>query len=297
MKKNLCKSLMMITIVTSIVLTGCGKQNFTETASATEVLHVEDTVKEVDTLLPEDSSKPVVTEIAETAVVEIAAPKPADAVTPKPVVTETSKPAETVAPKSAETATSKPVETEASKPAETAAPKPAETEAPKPAETVAPKPAETETPKLVETATPKPVESATPKPVETPVPTQEPTPTPTAAPCNHNYVKKYWPAEPTCSNSGDYAMVCSICGAVGETGTDPKLDHTPVTVDDPSATYCDEHGVKVTTCSVCGTELSREGYNGSEHDWVTGTYEAWDEELEEVVTKENTYCSRCGTQQ
>ena len=41
-------------------------------------------------------------------------------------------------------------------------------------------------------------------------------------------------------------MVCSICGDVGATGTDPALPHTPETRVEVDATYCDEHGVRVT---------------------------------------------------
>ena len=282
---------MMITIVASIVLTGCGKQNSAELAGETEVLYAEAATKEVDTMLPAETPKAVVVKAEETAI-----PNPTETVTatPKPAATAMPKPTATATPKPAATATPKPTATPESVTTSVAA-NAASTGKTGTTATEAPKEAPSATAKPV--ATPKPTVTATPKPVETPVPTPEPTPTPTVAPCNHNYVKTYWPAEPTCSNSGDYAMVCSICGAVGETGTDPKLDHTPVTVDDPSATYCDEHGVKVTTCSVCGTELSREGYNGSEHDWVTGQGDPyWSEEALDFVTDEVTYCSRCGAQ-
>lgn len=60
---------------------------------------------------------------------------------------------------------------------------------------------------------------------------------------------------------------------------------------------CDEHGVRVTYCTSCGNELGREGFGGTEHEWTTGTYEAWDEDTHTVVEKERTYCSRCGVSQ
>ena len=44
-------------------------------------------------------------------------------------------------------------------------------------------------------------------------------------------------------------------------------------------------------------ELGREGFDGTEHEWTTGTYEAWDEDTHTVVEKERTYCSRCGVSQ
>lgn len=137
----------------------------------------------------------------------------------------------------------------------------------------------------------------TQKPVATAAPTPAPTPVSTPAPCNHNYVKEYWPAAPDCNGGGDWTMVCSICGDVGATGTDPALPHTPETRVEVDATYCDEHGVRVTYCTSCGNELGREGFGGTEHEWTTGTYEAWDEDTHTVVEKERTYCSRCGVSQ
>lgn len=92
-------------------------------------------------------------------------------------------------------------------------------------------------------------------------------------------------------------VFCSICGDVGATGTDPALPHTPETRVEVDATYCDEHGVRVTYCTSCGNELGREGFGGTEHEWTTGTYEAWDEDTHTVVEKERTYCSRCGVSQ
>ena len=195
-------------------------------------------------------------------------------------------------------------------------------------------PTETGKPVVTETATPTPKATATPKSATTagsgttvaanttstgktgttateasketpaatakPVPTTAPTAAPAAstpAPCNHNYVKEYWPSAPTCNGGGDWTMVCSICGDVGATGTDPALPHTPETRVEVDATYCDEHGVRVTYCTSCGNELGREGFGGTEHEWTTGTYEAWDEDTHTVVEKERTYCSRCGVSQ
>ena len=166
-------------------------------------------------------------------------------------------------------------------------------------------PTETQKPVVTETATPtpKPVEtkapetSATPKPVATAAPTPAPTPVSTPAPCNHNYVKEYWPAAPDCNGGGDWTMVCSICGDVGATGTDPALPHTPETRVEVDATYCDEHGVRVTYCTSCGNELGREGFDGTEHEWVTGTSDPiWDWDKQDFVTEEVTYCSRCHAQ-
>lgn len=144
--------------------------------------------------------------------------------------------------------------------------------------------------------------AATAKPVPTTAPTaapaaSTPAPVPTPAPCNHNYVKEYWPSAPTCNGGGDWTMVCSICGDVGATGTDPALPHTPETRVEVDATYCDEHGVRVTYCTSCGNELGREGFDGTEHEWVTGTSDPiWDWDKQDFVTEEVTYCSRCHAQ-
>lgn len=163
-------------------------------------------------------------------------------------------------------------------------------------------PTETGKPVVTETATPTPKPVATKEPETTATPkaapaASTPAPVPTPAPCNHNYVKEYWPSAPTCNGGGDWTMVCSICGDVGATGTDPALPHTPETRVEVDATYCDEHGVRVTYCTSCGNELGREGFDGTEHEWVTGTSDPiWDWDKQDFVTEEVTYCSRCHAQ-
>ena len=185
-------------------------------------------------------------------------------------------------------------------PTETGKPVVTETATPTPKPVATKEPETTATPKAAATAKPKATATAKPKATAKPVPTTAPTAAPAAstpAPCNHNYVKEYWPSAPTCNGGGDWTMVCSICGDVGATGTDPALPHTPETRVEVDATYCDEHGVRVTYCTSCGNELGREGFDGTEHEWTTGTYEAWDEDTHTVVEKERTYCSRCGVSQ
>lgn len=242
-KKIICAILVTALAVTSF--TGCGKA---QDKDAAEVIMAETETRDpditaeaqaaVDTLLPTETGKPVVTETA----------------TPKSATTAGS--GTTVAANTTSTGKTGTTATEASK----------------------------ETP------------AATAKPVPTTAPTAAPAAS-TPAPCNHNYVKEYWPSAPTCNGGGDWTMVCSICGDVGATGTDPALPHTPETRVEVDATYCDEHGVRVTYCTSCGNELGREGFDGTEHEWTTGTYEAWDEDTHTVVEKERTYCSRCGVSQ
>ena len=110
----------------------------------------------------------------------------------------------------------------------------------------------------------------------------------------HDYQKRYWPEAPTCTHGGYYNVVCTKCGAhSGEEGTDGALPHTPVSTE-ISHGNCVTSSIIVTTCSVCGFEISREGRLEDEHDWVTGTYEEFNLETLEWETKTSTQCRRCG---
>ena len=271
MRKKIIYAVLMTVLVTSF--TGCGK---TQDKDAAEVIMAEtetrdpditaETQAAVDTLLPTETGKPVVTETATP--------------TPKPVATK--EPETTATPKAA-----------TAKPKATATPKPATTAGS--GTTVAANTTSTSKTGTTATEASKETPAATAKPVPTTAPTAAPAAS-TPAPCNHNYVKEYWPSAPTCTGGGDWTMVCSICGAVGATGTDSALPHTPETKVTADATYCNEHGVMVTYCTSCGAELDRVGFDGTEHEWVTDTEEEWDEETHTVVEKEVTYCSRCHAQ-
>lgn len=255
--------------------TGCGKA---QDKDAAEVIMAETETRDpditaeaqaaVDTLLPTETGKPVVTETATP--------------TPKPVATK--EPETTATPKAAATA----------KPKATATPKPATATAGSATATVSNSKPSGDSNKTGTTATAAPAEKETPAATAKPA---APTPEPTAAPCNHNFVKSYWNSEPTCNGGGYYNLICTICGANGGDGTEPALPHTPATRVEVDATYCDEHGIVVTYCTSCGNVLGSAGFDGTEHEWTTGTYEAWDEDTHTVVEKERTYCSRCGVSQ
>lgn len=280
-KKIICAILVTALVVTSF--TGCGKA---QDKDAAEVIMAETETRDpditaeaqaaVDTLLPTETGKPVVTETA--------TPTPKPVATKEPETTATSKPAATVTPKA--TATPKPATATAGSATATVSNSKPSGDSNKTGTTATAAPAEKETP----AATAKPAAS-------TPAPTAVPTPAPTAAPCNHNFVKSYWPSAPTCNGGGYYNLKCTICGANGGDGTDPALPHTPATRVEVDATYCDEHGIVVTYCTSCGNVLGSAGFDGTEHEWTTGTYEAWDEDTHTVVEKERTYCSRCGVSQ
>ena len=251
-KKIICAILVTALAVTSF--TGCGKAQDKDTA---EVIMAEtetrdhditaETQAAVDTLLPTETGKPVVTETATPTPKPVATKEPETTATPKPAAT--AKPKATATPKSATTAGS--------------------------GTTVAANTTSTGKTGTTATEASKETPAATAKPVPTTAPTAAPAAS-TPAPCNHNYVKEYWPSAPTCNGGGDWTMVCSICGDVGATGTDP---------------------VRVTYCTICGYELGPEGFDGTEHEWVTGTSDPiWDWDKQDFVTEEVTYCSRCHAQ-
>lgn len=294
-KKIICAILMTTLAVTSF--TGCGKKQDTNAvdvvASETEAknpdldLTAEEQVAQaaVDTLLPTAVQKPVVTETTTQTPKPVETKAPEASATQKPTATATPEPVTTQKPvvTASRTAVAANNTTSTGKTGTTA------TEAPKgtpSAATTAPTPMPTTAP----TAAPTPVPTTAPTAAPTPVPT----PAATAAPCNHNFVKDYWPSAPTCNAGGDYAMICTICGATGDSGTDPALPHTPETRIAADAKYCNEHGVKVTYCTSCGNEIGREGFDGTEHDWVTGPGDPiWNEEIQDFVTEDVAYCSRC----
>lgn len=122
--------------------------------------------------------------------------------------------------------------------------------------------------------------------------------TESGSPAGHSFVKEYWPSEPTCQHGGSYNLICANCGENGGHGSDPALPHTPVTREETTpAVYCDENGVLVTECSVCGFELDRQGYSGTEHEWVETEDQVFNEETLEWETVYYSYCRRCHAQQ
>ena len=112
----------------------------------------------------------------------------------------------------------------------------------------------------------------------------------------HDFQKSYWPSAPTCSSGGSYSMVCSKCGEVGEHGRDGALPHTPVERIEHQGD-CANYTIVVTTCSVCGFEISRDGYLEDNHIWAEGTYEEFNLETLQWETKTRIYCTVCGKYQ
>lgn len=114
------------------------------------------------------------------------------------------------------------------------------------------------------------------------------------APTGHNFVKSYWPSAPTCSTSGHYYLKCSACGASGGEGDDPRLPHTPMTVELCHGN-CRDYTVTETTCRICGAPLGKESHNEpNDHNYVEVTEEIRNMDTLEMETITYTRCSRCG---
>jgi len=95
--------------------------------------------------------------------------------------------------------------------------------------------------------------------------------------------------EATCSEAGEKVTTCTTCNAELSKETVAKLPHTPVTTTTKEAT-CSEAGEKVTTCSVCREELEKVAVAKLPHTPVTTTTkEATCSEAGEKVTT----CSVC----
>jgi len=95
--------------------------------------------------------------------------------------------------------------------------------------------------------------------------------------------------EATCSEAGEKVTTCTTCNAELSKETVAKLPHTPVTTTTKEAT-CSEAGEKVTTCSVCQEELEKVAVAKLPHTPVTTTTkEATCSEAGEKVTT----CSVC----
>ena len=115
-----------------------------------------------------------------------------------------------------------------------------------------------------------------------------------AAALGHDFERYYWPSAPTCTCWGTYILNCTRCGEnSGDWVSEPPIPHTPVTTEICHGN-CSVETITVTTCTVCGLELSRDAHYEDDHDWVTGLSDPeWDEESESFVQREGTYCSRC----
>ncbi len=71
--------------------------------------------------------------------------------------------------------------------------------------------------------------------------------------CQHNYTERIT-KQPTCAEPGEKTLICSICGAVGETIEIPKTAHTYQDKKVTKRATTSKNGTFTAVCSVCGAE-------------------------------------------
>ena len=77
--------------------------------------------------------------------------------------------------------------------------------------------------------------------------------------CQHNYTERIT-KQPTCAESGEKTLICSICGAVGETIEIPKTAHTYQDKKVTKRATTSKNGTFTAVCSVCGAEQTETIY-------------------------------------
>ena len=77
--------------------------------------------------------------------------------------------------------------------------------------------------------------------------------------CQHNYTERIT-KQPTCAESGERTLICSICGAVEETIEIPKTAHTYQDKKVTKRATTSKNGTFTAVCSVCGAEQTETIY-------------------------------------
>ncbi len=77
--------------------------------------------------------------------------------------------------------------------------------------------------------------------------------------CQHNYTERIT-KQPTCAEPGEKTLICSICGAVGETIEIPKTAHTYQDKKVTKRATTSKNGIFTAVCSVCGAEQTETIY-------------------------------------
>ena len=153
-----------------------------------------------------------------------------------------------------------------------------------------------QTPVALQTAQPTTQPSAKPTQTPTAQPTQAPEIIQTSAdPCanGHVYDDGYVWAKSTCSVPGDYCWNCIVCGHEKHVPL-PLAEHQmeKILLREGDCIWPDEYKY---VCANCPHFYYEEDYSQMEnrHQWVTGSYQVFDENLLEWVEVTRTYCSRC----
>lgn len=109
----------------------------------------------------------------------------------------------------------------------------------------------------------------------------------------HSYEKVYVLEEPGCRGPVSYSMICSVCGHLGSSGTEPARPHTPEEISRQQGD-CLTPTVIEYACNVCGAFCGRDSFLEQEHHWVEKeTDPCWSEEQACFVTNIVLRCSRC----
>ena len=77
--------------------------------------------------------------------------------------------------------------------------------------------------------------------------------------CQHNYTERIT-KQPTCAEPGEKTLICSICGAVGETIEIPKTAHAYQDKKVTKRATTSKNGTFTAVCSVCGAEQTETIY-------------------------------------
>lgn len=115
-------------------------------------------------------------------------------------------------------------------------------------------------------------------------------------PADGHYYEECWFIYPTCNSSGWHWYRCSKCGENDPNRGGSEAEPLPHTVAE-RVVYegdCRTNKTIEQYCTVCGTVTGTREEPGAEvHDWVTGTVEELDDDLN-LITYEITRCCRCG---
>lgn len=138
---------------------------------------------------------------------------------------------------------------------------------------------------------------ATPAPTSTPA-GQTPTPAPTAAPADpcangHSYDEGSVWQEASCKAPGDYCWHCTVCGHEKHDAI-PQKDHVLVRTLEREGTCMEPDEYRI-SCSECDYYSMEDDYSQMEnrHNYVTVTYQEFDEDRLEWIDITRTYCSIC----
>lgn len=110
----------------------------------------------------------------------------------------------------------------------------------------------------------------------------------------HNFQKRYWPAEPTCTVGGYYNIVCTVCGEHNGAGDDPPKGHTIGSSEEIRHGNCVEQTVINHYCGDCGELVRQDAYTEfDQHEWEDSTFPELNMEIGAWEDVTRTFCRYC----